>query len=160
MLKKSRIWGKGKAHEKEGSLAIIGSTVLCSCIGIVLYSASMVMVQTLVTPLDNRMNQFVVGISLIFSAIVFLMMSVHVPQWFGLYYSNKNTMVSYASARGIRVNLSWNIMKQLSSMFFFNLFFSCTDIDLSVLWGVLRKCDVVFFVSCSVFNLLLNSPFD
>ena len=151
MLRKSRIWGKGKPHSKEGNRAIVEAAIVSASVGVILYCASTAVVQILVRPLDRRMNKIVVGISQLFSAVVFLMMSVHVPQWFGIYYSNKNTMVSYTSERGIRFYLSWNISKQLFSMFFFNLFFSCSDFNLAVVNGFIRKsfllCDHIYFVS-------------
>jgi len=106
-------------------------------LGLFLYVGSTVAVVLLTRPLDRRTNSIVVGLSQIFAAIVFFMMSVNVPQWFGVYHSNKNTMVSFTSGRGIRFSLSWNIWKQLSSMYFFNLYFSCADNKWNVVYGVL-----------------------
>jgi len=108
-------------------------------LGLFLYVGSTVAVVLLTRPLDRRTNSIVVGLSQIFAAIVFFMMSVNVPQWFGVYHSNKNTMVSFTSGRGIRFSLSWNIWKQLSSMYFFNLYFSCADNKWNVVYGVLSK---------------------
>jgi len=135
LLKKSHIWGKGKEHEESANRAIFEAFIVNSCIGLVGYVLSMVLVHYLVRPLDNRTNSFVVGISQIFAAIVFFMMSINIPQWFGIYHSNKLSMVSFNSKRGIRFSLSWNIWNQLFAMFFFNLYFSCADFDLSVVYG-------------------------
>jgi hypothetical protein len=137
LLKKSSIWGK--EYKQEANRAIVHASILNGCIGFVLYGVSVIMVHMLTSPLDNRTNSFVVGVSQVFAAIVFLMMSVHVPQWFGVYHSNKDTMCSFTSERGIRFNLAWNIWKHFLSMYFFALYFSCADFELSLLWGALSK---------------------
>ncbi len=139
LLKRSRIWGKGKPHAKEANRAIVHSTILNSVVGFFFYIVSVTVVNILTHPLDNRTNQFVVGVSQVFAAIVFLMMSIHVPQWFGIYHSNKNTMISYSSGRGIRFNLTWNLWKQIFSMYFFALYFACADFHLSLVWGAMSK---------------------
>lgn len=137
LLSKSSIWGKGKPHEKEGNRAIVNSSVFWTSICLILYVVSCLVVQILTTPLAIRMRKMVVGISQLFSAVVFLMLSVHVPQWFGIYYSNKNTMVSFTSERGIRFYLSWNLSKQIFSMYFFHLLFSCSVERFSIIFGIL-----------------------
>eukprot|EP00531_Pseudo-nitzschia_arenysensis_P009639 CAMPEP_0116119378 /NCGR_PEP_ID=MMETSP0329-20121206/2606_1 /TAXON_ID=697910 /ORGANISM="Pseudo-nitzschia arenysensis, Strain B593" /LENGTH=715 /DNA_ID=CAMNT_0003613069 /DNA_START=48 /DNA_END=2195 /DNA_ORIENTATION=- len=150
LLKKSRIWGKGKPHAKEANRAIVYSTILNGVVGFFFYVISVAVINILTHPLDNRTNQFVVGVSQVFAAIVFLMMSIHVPQWIGIYHSNKNTMISYTSGRGIRFNLTWNLWKQLISMYFFALYFACADFELSLVWGAL----IGFVVG--VFSILLT----
>jgi hypothetical protein len=99
------------------------------------------MISNLNYPLDARANNIVVGFSQLFSGVIFCITSICIPQWFGIYHSNKRMKVSYTSSKEIRFNLSWNLWKQLSSMFFFNLYFSCAAdaTGLSVLWGALRK---------------------
>jgi hypothetical protein len=137
MLSKSRIWGKGKEHEKQGKRAIKQAAMMCIIFGCILYGISMVVVRILSNPLDSRANSMVVGFSQIFAGVVFCMLSVSVPQWFGMYHSNKEHQKSYTSERGVRFRLTWILWKQLLSMYFFNLYFSCADVGFSVLWGVL-----------------------
>lgn len=132
----SNIWGKGQGHRKEAKRAIVQATILNVIAGCIFYSVSIFMVRYFVSPLDNRTNLIVVGNSLIFSAIVFLMMSINITQWTGIYHSRKNTMYSFTSARVIRFALSWNIWKQLLSMYFFALYFACGDVEHSIPRGV------------------------
>jgi hypothetical protein len=140
VLKQSRIWGREESgHYKEGRKAIVQSAVLNCVLGFILYAGSSFMVFMLIDPLDDRANNMVVGFSQLFSGITFCIMSINIPQWFGIYHSNKNTRISYTSGKEIRFSLSWNLWKQLLSMFFFNLYFSCADTGLSVLWGALSK---------------------
>jgi len=133
----SNIWGKGQGHRKEAKRAIVQATILNVIAGGIFYIVSVAMVRYLVSPLDNRTNYIVVGASLIFSAIVFLMMSINFTQWTGIYHSRKNTSYSFTSARVIRFTLSWNIWKQLLSMYFFTLYFACADVDHSIPRGIL-----------------------
>lgn len=137
LLKSSNIWGTGKPHEKEANKSIFSAAFIQGCIGTTVYAVSVIAIRFLSSPLDTRSNSVVVGLSQLFAGVVFFMMSISVPQWFGIYHSNKSTMVSYTSGREIRFNLSWTIWKDLASMFFFNLYFSCADFGYSVLWGIL-----------------------
>ena len=153
LLKGSKIWGAGKPNEKEGQKAMTLAATWTCVIGAMLYIVTTVVVGNLTHPLDNRTNSVVVGLSQIFAAIVFCMMSVNVPQWFGVYHSNKMTAISFTSGREIRFNLSSNLWKQLMSMFFFNLYFSCADFDLSILFGALSKYCILF--NCFWFSFAL-----
>lgn len=137
LLSGSEIWGVGKPNEREGQKAITRAATWTCVIGAILYIVTTVVVGKLTDPLDNRTNSIVVGLSEIFAAIIFCMMSVNIPQWFGVYHSNKTTAISFTSGREIRFNLSWNLWKQLMSMYFFNLYFSCADFDLCILYGAL-----------------------
>ena len=144
LLKGSEIWGAGKPNEREGQKAITRAATWTCVIGAILYIVTTVVVGKLTDPLDNRTNSIVVGLSEIFAAIIFCMMSVNIPQWFGVYHSNKTTAISFTSGREIRFNLSWNLWKQLMSMYFFNLYFSCADFDLCILYGALSKYCILF----------------
>lgn len=90
------------------------------------------------------------GLSQLFSGVIFCITSICIPQWFGIYHSSKITKISFTSSKEIAFNLSWNLWKQLLSMFFFNLYFSSanasTGRDLSVLYGAISKYGTVVCV--------------
>lgn len=151
----SRIWGEGSEHHAEGRRALHFSMISNCVAGTVLYLGTTVVVRILSTPMDNRANAIVVGLSQLFSGCVFLLMSIMIPQWFGVYHSNKRRVVSYTSSREISMNLSLHLWKQLISMYFFDMYFSCADNGFSVLWGALSK---YFFLNTQYTELYPPPP--
>uniref|UniRef100_A0A7S4EM18 Uncharacterized protein n=2 Tax=Pseudo-nitzschia australis TaxID=44445 RepID=A0A7S4EM18_9STRA len=135
-LKRSRIWGTNGPYKKEGSKAILYAAVLHGSIGLLLYVVTIIAIPFATSPLDNRTSSIVVGISQFFASIVFYIMSLSVPQWFGVYHSRKIVMISFTSSREIQFTLAWNMWKQLISMYFFTLYFLCVKNYTSVVYGI------------------------
>lgn len=146
MLSKSRIWKKGTDHYDEGQKAMVRSGVINCVFWFCVYTGSAAAASHLASPLDERANNIVVGFSQLFAGVVFLMLSYTIPVWFGTYHSNKKFIQSRTSSRGIQFNLSFNIMTEMSSMFFFHLYFSGSDGELSVFYGALIGFAAAFLV--------------
>ena len=157
MLSKSRIWKKGTDHYDEGQKAMVRSGVINCVFWFCVYAGSAAAASQLASPLDERANNIVVGFSQLFAGVVFLMLSITIPVWFGTYHSRKQFIQSRTSSRGIQFNLSFNIMTEMSSMFFFDLYFSGSDGELNVLYGALstffknNECACVVFYPFLVF---------
>ena len=160
MLSKSRIWKKGTDHYDEGQKAMVRSGVINCVFWFCVYVGSATAASRLASPLDERANNIVVGFSQLFAGVVFLMLSITIPVWFGTYHSRKQFIQSRTSSRGIQFNLSFNIMTEMSSMFFFELYFSGSDGELNVLYGALstffknNECACVVFYFYFIFLII------
>ena len=153
-LEKSHLWGshnkskgKGKgtsssnSHYVEGRRAFFRSTIINVTCWFMVYIGTTILFYKLSCPLDERASSIVIGFSQIFAGIVFLMMSIHIPQWFGIYHSPKeikrNNISLARSGKEIQFHVSCKLWNHLISMLFFNLYFCGADTG----WmGGLRKC--------------------
>jgi len=129
-LNNSSIWSKGTPHYEEGRNAIVRSATVNCFIGFVLYAATTCVVYELGHPLDNRARAICLGASQLFAGVLFLILSIQLSQWFGIYHSNKNkrnSVISFTSGKEIQFHLSWRIWNLLLSMYFFQFYFSTAD---------------------------------
>lgn len=142
---RSRIWSQ---PERIGDVrnAMKVTFITNIILGVILYFGVSLTVSLLTENMDRRMTSIVVGTSQLFAGIVFFILSVNMPQWFGFYFTTKRHVATFHSLKEIKFNFSWSLWKQMSAMFFYNMFFSCHTLHLATLKGVLGTC----FVGCGV----------
>lgn len=135
-LERSRIWNRPDrlAVARE---AVKWAFVYNIVIGVVLYLGFSIMVSLLTRDMDRRMTDIVIGTSRVFGAVIFFILSVNMPQWFGVYHSRKRRVATFRSLREVRFAFSWSLWKEMATMFFFNMFFSCRTLNNATLYGIL-----------------------
>jgi len=117
-------------YHEEGRKAFFNSMIINLICWFLVYIGTTVLFHVLSHPLDRRASAIVVGFSQIFAGIVFLDMSLHFPQWFGIYGSNQkesSATLSCTSGKAIQFHLSRTLWKHLISMLFFNFYFCAAD---------------------------------
>jgi len=179
---------------KHVTYAFVGNLIFA----IILYVISSLLIHTATHHMDRSMTLIVTGTSRLFAGVLFLILSIDVPKWLGVYYSsnrkttttittsernkndddsissplssssmfptiNSSTTFQYIfastnqrsimesiqidqmdSLREIRFMFTWSLWKKMSTMFWYNLFFSCnTQIptdgrpELNTLYGII-----------------------
>jgi hypothetical protein len=113
-------------------------------LGALLFTGSSALISRLTIGMDRRASDIAVGISRLFAGVIFFILSVNLAQWLGLYYSvsPREKMERITNAKCLReVNFSfaWSIWRQLLTMYFFNLYFSCRTSQFTYLYGFLGK---------------------
>ncbi|KAG7372911.1 hypothetical protein IV203_033635 [Nitzschia inconspicua] len=140
-LIESPTWGRSPERLQEAKRAITTSFYSTIFMGILLYASSSVTVTFWTWEMDRRASDILTGFSRMFAGVVFLLLSINLPQWMGCYFSvvdsYKTNVATFRTIREVRFGLSWNLWKQLASMFVFNLYFSCRTDEYTALYGFL-----------------------
>lgn len=148
-LSQSSIWSRPELME-DVRRAVKVTFITNITLGVILYFAISTIVSLLTENMDRRMVDIVMGSSRLFAGFVFFVLSVNMPQWYGVYFMEKRHVATFRSLREVKFNFAWSLWKQISAMFFFNMFFSCRTLQLANVYGVIGTC-VVFHIRCALF---------
>ncbi|KAG7372924.1 hypothetical protein IV203_033648 [Nitzschia inconspicua] len=150
-LIESPTWGRSPERLQAAKRAITRSFYFNIFLGLLLYAGSSVIITILTWEMDRRASDILTGLSRMFAGVIFLLLSINLPQWMGCYFSVVDTykikVAVFRSTREVRFGLSWNVWKYLASMFVFNLYFSCRTDQFTTLFGFLVGVSLgIFFI--------------
>jgi hypothetical protein len=116
-LIKSPTWGKHPGRLQAAIRALNRSFYLTIGGGVVLFLGSSVLINVLTRGMDRRASDIVTGSSRLFAGVIFMLLSFHVPQWMGCYFSvvetYKKRLAIYRTTREIWFCFSWTLWKHL-----------------------------------------------
>ena len=142
-IKRSRAWGLSSPQRlDEASSNAKDSFIFHIILGTILYLGTAILVSILTNDMDRRASLISVGFSRLFTGVMCLVLSVNVPQWFGVYHSRnikKNKVSCRKSVKEIRFALGWSLWKLMASFLLYNAYFACSVHPLSTLYGLLRE---------------------
>jgi hypothetical protein len=118
-LIQSPTWGRYPDRLQTAIQVLNRSFYLSICGGMVLFLGSSVLINVLTWEMDRRASDIVTGTSRLFAGVIFMFLSIHVPQWMGCYFSIADTyktrIAMYRTTREIWFCFTWTLWKCLVS---------------------------------------------
>lgn len=141
-IKHSTAWGETPRRLKEAKLNVKRSFIFHLIIGLIVYLGYGTAVAQLTKTMDRRASLISVGFSRLFAGVMFCVLSINIPQFFGLYHSRnikKNKVSCRKCVKEIRFAFGWSLWKLMSSVILYNGYFACRTQPQAVLYGILSE---------------------
>ena len=116
-IKRSTAWGTSSNRLKEATVNVKHSFIFHLVLGLLLYLGYGITVALLTKTMDRRAGLISVGFSRLFAGIMLCVLSINIPQFFGLYHSRnikKNKVSCRKSVKEIRFAFGWSLWKLMS----------------------------------------------
>jgi hypothetical protein len=138
-LAKSHQWEDEKLSQGYKAITAHSSLSLTLCLGIIAGTAAGIHTST--EGLDIEMIYVLSGLSKIFSAIVLFLLSIHIPTWFSIYYTERMATNVGTTLKALRFHVWWSMLRYNFMIYFFLLPFFCNEnnpvfIPLSIIFGI------------------------
>jgi high-affinity iron transporter len=120
-------WPQG-LEKKDALRAITVAAIVASLVAIAVITAVAIPLGILSSSFDTRVSFIIEGVSKIVAAVCILQLSLKMPKWLGVYYSQKRDMEISGglTLRSIRFNVAWNIWREVAECGVFLLPFFLT----------------------------------
>lgn len=148
-LAKSHQWADDKRSQGYNAITTHSSLSLTLCLAII--SGTAAGIHTSTKGLDLEMIYVLSGLSKIFSAIVLFLLSIHIPTWLSIYYTNRMATNVGTTLKALRFHVWWSMLRYNFMIYFFLLPFFCNEnnpvfIPLSIIFGIVVGFLVFFGV--------------
>jgi hypothetical protein len=113
-IKCSTAWGTTPRRLTQANLNVKRSFIFHILLGLILYLGTGIAVSLLTEDMDRRATLISVGFSRLFAGVMFCVLSINIPQFFGLYHSRnikKNKVSCRKSIKEIRFQFGWSLWK-------------------------------------------------
>ncbi|OEU06153.1 hypothetical protein FRACYDRAFT_256190 [Fragilariopsis cylindrus CCMP1102] len=139
-IKRSTAWGTSSNRLQEATVNVKHSFIFHLVLGLLFYLGYGITVALLTKTMDRRAGLISVGFSRLFAGIMLCVLSINIPQFFGLYHSRnikKNKVSCRKSVKEIRFAFGWSLWKLMSSVILYNGYFACRTGPWAVVYGLL-----------------------